>query len=79
MNNEDAAPANSKASVAVTITVGGNPHRLGGAVFGTIPQLVEVDSATFDTGCPLSGNWLLYRSQNAAAALAAVASKTWFL
>ncbi|XP_795649.3 D-3-phosphoglycerate dehydrogenase [Strongylocentrotus purpuratus] len=74
VNNEDAAPANSKASVAVTITVGGNPHRLGGAVFGTIPQLVEVDSATFDTGCPLSGNWLLYRSQNAAAALAAVAS-----
>eukprot|EP00057_Strongylocentrotus_purpuratus_P005070 XP_003730140.1 PREDICTED: D-3-phosphoglycerate dehydrogenase [Strongylocentrotus purpuratus] len=74
VNNEDAAPANSKASVAVTITVGGNPHRLGGAVFGTIPQLVEVDSATFDTGCPLSGNWLLYRSQNAAAALAALAS-----
>lgn len=73
VNHEDAAPANSKASVAVTITVGGNPRRLGGAVFGSSPQLVEVDSATFDTGCPLSGNWLLYRAPNAAAALASIA------
>ncbi|XP_072179535.1 D-3-phosphoglycerate dehydrogenase-like [Diadema setosum] len=73
VNHEDSAPANSKASVAVTITVGGNPHRLGGAVLGPVPVLVEVDSATFDTGCPLSGNCLLYRSQNAAAVLAALA------